>query len=97
MPGKHLLLFASDATFAAMLGGAMLVVAVIAALAERRRSRRKAIEAGSVEGDLPRRLLRSRGSARPGGEGLGRRMRPRFRNRPSASLIPPAQLSLIAT
>jgi hypothetical protein len=45
MPGKHLLLFASDATFAAMLGGAMLVVAVIAALAERRRSRRKAIEA----------------------------------------------------
>jgi len=45
MPGKHFLLFASDATLTALLGAALIFVALIAALAERRRSRRKAIEA----------------------------------------------------
>jgi len=45
MPGADFLLFASDATLTALLGAALLVVALIAALAERRRSRRKAIEA----------------------------------------------------
>jgi hypothetical protein len=45
MPGKHFLLFASDATLLGALGGALLVLALIAALAERRRARRKAIDA----------------------------------------------------
>jgi hypothetical protein len=45
MPGKHFLLFASDATLMGVLGGALLLVALFAALAERRRSRRRAIDA----------------------------------------------------
>jgi hypothetical protein len=45
MPRKHFLLFASDATLLALLGAALLIVALIAALAERRRERRKAIDA----------------------------------------------------
>jgi hypothetical protein len=45
MPGKHFLLFASDATLMAVLGGALLLVALFAALAERRRTRRRAIDA----------------------------------------------------
>jgi len=45
MPGKHFLLFASDATLMALMGGALLIVALFAALAERRRNRRKTIDA----------------------------------------------------
>ena len=45
MPGKHFLLFASDATLMAVCAAALLLVALIASLAERRRQRRKAIEA----------------------------------------------------
>jgi len=45
MPGKHFLLFASDATLTGLLGAALLALALFAALAERRRNRRKAIDA----------------------------------------------------
>jgi hypothetical protein len=38
-------LFASDATLMGVLGGALLLVALFAALAERRRTRRRAIDA----------------------------------------------------
>ncbi|HYD25027.1 MAG TPA: hypothetical protein VEB68_09525 [Croceibacterium sp.] len=39
------LLFASDATLAGLAGGALLLVALLAMLGERRRLRRKAIDA----------------------------------------------------
>lgn len=45
MPAKHFLMFASDATLLGILGAALLVVALIAALAEWRRGRRKVIDA----------------------------------------------------
>jgi len=45
MPGKHFLLFASDATLMTLLGAVLLAVALVAVLAERRRNRRKAIDA----------------------------------------------------
>jgi hypothetical protein len=45
MPGADFLLFASDATVTAVQGAALLMVALLAALAERRRNRRKVIEA----------------------------------------------------
>ena len=39
------LLFASDATFAALAGGSLLLLAVVSAVAERRRLRRTRIDA----------------------------------------------------
>ena len=45
MEEPDFLLFASDATLAALMGGALLVFAIVAALAERRRLRRRRIDA----------------------------------------------------
>jgi hypothetical protein len=45
MKAPDFLLFASDATVAALAGGALLLVAVVSALAERRRLRRNRIDA----------------------------------------------------
>jgi hypothetical protein len=45
MKEPDFLLFASDATFAALAGGALLLLAALAGLAERRRLRRKRIDA----------------------------------------------------
>ena len=45
MPGHHFITFASDATLTALMGAALIVVALLALLAERRRARRKAIDA----------------------------------------------------
>lgn len=45
MKEPNFLLFASDATFAALVGGALLLLAIFAGLAERRRLRRKHIDA----------------------------------------------------
>jgi len=45
MPAARFLLFASDATLAATGGALLMAVALIAALAERRRGRRRRIEA----------------------------------------------------
>ena len=45
MKEPNFLLFASDATFAALAGGALLLIAILAGLAERRRLRRKRIDA----------------------------------------------------
>jgi hypothetical protein len=45
MEARDFLLFASDATLAALAGGALLLVAVVSALAERRRLRRSRIDA----------------------------------------------------
>jgi hypothetical protein len=45
MDPVHFLLFASDAVLVALAGAALLVVALIAVLAERRRNRRKSIDA----------------------------------------------------
>jgi len=45
MAEPDFLLFASDATLAALAGGALLAIAVVSALAERRRLRRRHIDA----------------------------------------------------
>ena len=45
MKALDFLLFASDATLAALAGGALLLVAVVSAFAERRRLRRSRIDA----------------------------------------------------
>jgi len=45
MAEPDFLRFASDATFAALAGGALLLLAAIAGMAERRRLRRKRIDA----------------------------------------------------
>ena len=45
MKEPDFLLFASDATFAALAGGALLLLAALAGLAERRRLRRMRIDA----------------------------------------------------
>lgn len=45
MPGADSLQFASDATLMALLGAALLIVALVAAVAEWRRTRRKVIDA----------------------------------------------------
>ena len=45
MKEPEFLLFASDATVAALAGGLLLLLAVISALAERRRLRRQRIDA----------------------------------------------------
>ena len=45
MKALDFLLFASDATLAALAGGALLLVAVVSAVAERRRLRRNRIDA----------------------------------------------------
>lgn len=41
----HALVFASDATLTAIAGGGLLLIALLAAMAERRRARRKHIDA----------------------------------------------------
>ena len=45
MHEPRFLLFASDATLAGLIGGALLSIALIALIAERRRLRRKRIDA----------------------------------------------------
>ena len=45
MKEPEFLLFASDATVAALAGGVLLLLAVVSALAERRRLRRQRIDA----------------------------------------------------
>jgi len=45
MKEPEFLLFASDATLAGLIGGTLLGLAVVAALAERRRLRRRRIDA----------------------------------------------------
>ena len=45
MKEPEFLLFASDATVAALAGGVLLLLAVVSALAERRRLRRERIDA----------------------------------------------------
>jgi hypothetical protein len=45
MPLPHALVFASDATMAGVIGAALLLIAVAALLAERRRARRARIDA----------------------------------------------------
>ena len=45
MAEPNFLLFASDATLAALAGGALIAIASVAALAERRRLRRRHIDA----------------------------------------------------